>query len=97
MVGERRWDGAEAWAVLDRKQADGSSCVIHFVDVACMDDELRPVCGAWGDEVTWTTILAIMTCPDCALVVRGKQPDGFRAAASTRASSPPALTTAHGD
>ena len=47
-----------------------SPCVIHYVDVARLTDELRPVCGAWADEVTWTTVPAITTCPQCARVWR---------------------------
>ena len=62
-----------------------SPYVIHFVDVAAMEDELRPVCGAWGEEVTWTTIPAIMTCPKCALAFREKRPGSSRAAAPPRA------------
>ncbi len=73
--------------MLDRRLVAGSMCVIHFVDVARMDDELRPVCGAWGDEVTWTTILAVMTCPECALALREKRPGGSRTAASPRTPS----------
>ncbi len=48
----------------------GSPCVIHYVDVAHMQEELRPVCGAWGDEVTWTTLLTIATSPACASALR---------------------------
>jgi hypothetical protein len=67
--------------VLDTTRVAGRSCVIHFVDVARMKDELRPVCGAWGEDVTWTTIPAIMTCPECALAVREKDPGRLRVAA----------------
>ena len=71
--------------MLDRTLDTGSSCVIHFVDVTCMKDELRPVCGAWGEEVTWTTIPAVTTCPECALAVRQGKPGRSRPAASPRA------------
>ncbi len=71
--------------MLDTSLEAGTSCVIHFVDVARIKDELRPVCGAWGEDVTWTTIRAIMTCPECALAVREKERLPFRAAASRRA------------
>ncbi len=37
--------------------------VIHFVDVARVRGELRPLCGAWHDHVTWTTLRTVMTCP----------------------------------
>lgn len=47
-----------------------SPCVIHYVDVAHLEEELRPVCGAWGDEVTWTTLVGIATCPACASALR---------------------------
>ena len=51
-----------------------SPCVIHYVDVAHMQEELRPVCGAWGDEVTWTTLVGIATCPACASALRQGDP-----------------------
>jgi hypothetical protein len=52
--------------------------VIHFVDVKRIAQELRPVCGAWGDNVTWTTVRAVMTCPACARLVRVAQPERRR-------------------
>jgi hypothetical protein len=52
--------------------------VIHFVDVDRIETELRPVCGAWGDHVTWTTVRAVMTCPACARLVRIPQPERRR-------------------
>jgi hypothetical protein len=79
--------GREACALLERTQVAGSRYVIHLVDVAALEDELRPVCGAWGEEVTWTTIPAITTCPQCALAVLQKEARGSRPAARPRASS----------
>ncbi len=40
--------------------------VIHFVDISRIDDELRPVCGAWSELVTWTTVPRVVTCLACA-------------------------------
>lgn len=65
IVGREGGDGAEAWTVVERTVRVDLPCVIHYVDVARMKDELRPVCGAWGDDVTWTTLPAIATCPQC--------------------------------
>ena len=58
--------------MLETTMIADSPRVIHFVDVAHMKDELRPVCGAWGDEVTWTTLVSITTCPACALSLARK-------------------------
>jgi hypothetical protein len=41
------------------------SSVIHFVDVTKIETELRPVCGAWSELVTWTTVPGVTTCPAC--------------------------------
>jgi hypothetical protein len=47
---------------------------VHFVDIRQIGTELRPVCGSWSDDVTWTTIHSIVTCPLCARLVRGERP-----------------------
>jgi len=39
---------------------------IHFVDLDRIGSELRPVCGAWSEHVTWTTIRGLVTCLACA-------------------------------
>lgn len=39
--------------------------LIHLVDVAAIATELRPICGEWSDDVTWTTIPALTSCPRC--------------------------------
>lgn len=62
----------------ERTRFADSRCVIHYVDVAHMEEELRPVCGAWGDEVTWTTLLTITTCPACAVALRRGNSTGNR-------------------
>ncbi len=49
--------------------------VIHFVDVGSIGTELRPVCGAWGEHVTWTTLRSVMTCPACARLLRVARPE----------------------
>lgn len=46
------------------------SSLIHFVDVARIGTELRPVCGAWSDDVTWTTVAGVVTCTACARLRR---------------------------
>ena len=46
---------------------------IHFVDIRQIGTELRPVCGTWSDDVTWTTIHFVVTCPLCARLVRGER------------------------
>ncbi len=40
---------------------------IHLVlvDAARLDDDPRPVCGTWGDDVTWTTLPVATTCAAC--------------------------------
>ena len=48
---------------------------IHFVDVSRLGTELRPVCGAWHDLVTWTTLREAMTCPACARLLRIPHPE----------------------
>ena len=71
--------------MVDRTVRVDSRRVIHYVDVARMTDELRPLCGAWGDDVTWTTLPAIATCPQCARAWREDVADAnrsFRAGAS---------------
>ncbi len=52
--------------------------VIHFVDVARVRSELRPLCGAWHDDVTWTTLRAVVTCPACARLLREPRPERRR-------------------
>ena len=52
--------------------------VIHFVDAARIGTELRPVCGAWHDAVTWTTVRTLMTCPACARLLREAHPERRR-------------------
>ncbi len=46
------------------------SRLIHFVDVARIGAELRPMCGAWSDDVTWTTVASVVTCSACARLLR---------------------------
>jgi len=46
------------------------SRVIHFVVVAKLGTDLRPVCGDWSDDVTWTTVQTLTTCPACARRLR---------------------------
>ena len=49
--------------------------VIHFVEVGKIGTELRPVCGAWSEYVTWTTVRAVMTCPACERLLRVPHPE----------------------
>ena len=72
--------------MIDGTAAAGSRSVIHYVDVEQVAEELRPVCGAWGDEVTWTTIVSVATCPDCALALRRNRPAANRSFRSRRAA-----------
>lgn len=70
--------------VLDEASQERSvPAAVHFVDVGQIGTELRPVCGSWSDDVTWTTIHSIVTCPLCARLVRGE-----RSARSHRSASP---------
>jgi hypothetical protein len=59
--------------------------IIHYVDAARIDTELRPICGAWHDRVTWTTVRALMTCPACARLSRVAQPERRPSGAPARA------------
>ncbi len=48
---------------------------IHFVDPAGIRDELRPLCGAWSEDVSWTTVRAAASCPACARLMRVRSPE----------------------
>jgi hypothetical protein len=58
-----------------RQRGSPLASVIHFVDVGRTGAELRPVCGAWSECVTWTTVRSVMTCPACAHLLRVAQPE----------------------
>jgi len=60
-----------------RRQARSpqTTTVIHFVDVERLGAELRPICGAWSENVTWTTVRSVMTCPACARLLRVARPE----------------------
>jgi hypothetical protein len=53
--------------------------VIHFVDVARIKIELRPVCGDWSEEVTWTTVRSAVTCLACTRLLSVAPPAGMAA------------------
>jgi len=67
--------------------------VIHFafVDWDRADAELRPLCGAWSETVTWTTILEIATCATCASLARDRCPQ-----LEAGGEKPPRAPRAHG-
>ena len=48
---------------------------VHFVDPRRIGTELRPICGAWSDDITWTTVPQAMTCPACARLIRVPHPE----------------------
>jgi hypothetical protein len=50
--------------------------MVHFVDLARVKDELRPLCGAWHEDVTWTTLRTAMTCPACVRLLRAAGREG---------------------
>ncbi len=47
--------------------------VIHLIDAARLADDVRPLCGAAGDDPTWTTVPQVVSCPACerAAALRG--------------------------
>lgn len=65
--------------------------LIHFVDYAKIGLELRPVCGAWSDDITWTTLGHAMTCPACARLARVAKPERRSAACAVKTSVLPEL------
>jgi hypothetical protein len=46
---------------------------IHFIDIAHVQDDLRPACGASSDDFTWTTIPAVTTCRACVLSIQASR------------------------
>jgi hypothetical protein len=65
-----------------------TTSVIHLADAAT--SELRSVCGAGHQQVNWTTVLAVVTCPACARLMGGAQRRRRASAAVRRpATTPP--------
>ncbi len=48
---------------------------IHFVGPAGIGGELRPLCGAWSEDISWTTVRAAASCPACARLMRIRNPE----------------------
>jgi hypothetical protein len=47
--------------------------ILHFADRASGD--LRLVCGACNDGMSWTTLRAVVTCPACTRLLRVPRPE----------------------
>lgn len=47
--------------------------VIHFIDFAPDDEELRPVCGSRNELVAWTTVRTLVSCASCARLLRAER------------------------
>lgn len=58
--------------------------LIHLVDAAHACQDLRPICGASGDDLNWTTLRNVHTCPDCARLDPMASADGGAIAGAER-------------
>jgi hypothetical protein len=61
--------------------------VIHFIDFAPNDAQLKPICGSRDDLVAWTTVRQLVSCSACARLLR----------VSREQAAAPSPTTAAGE
>ena len=39
--------------------------IVHLVEPGAAGENVRPVCGEWGDSVSWATTPEAVSCPGC--------------------------------